>query len=211
MKQVILHGLLQKIACPSFEAKVDTFDELISCICANFDNFSQKINKLKNKFDGLLIIVDGTVVDNATILNQKIKMGKIIELVPVISLAVFASSTILFTSITATTIAGKIGVFLVNTIIMSVISFGISFLINKLLSPKNPKQVQTSSYIFSSKENTANRNTPIPVSYGRLKIGTHVLSSVGFNFDLSYILNSQSVQTVNNGTTSVGLVTASIK
>ena len=184
---------------------------MISCICANFDNFSQKINKLKNKFDGLLVIVDGSVVDNAVVLNQKIKMGKIIELVPVISLAVFASSTILFTSITATTIAGKIGVFLVNTIIMSVISFGISFLINKLLSPKNPKQVQTSSYIFSSKENTANRNTPIPVSYGRLKIGTHVLSSVGFNFDLSYILNSQSVQTVNNGTTSVGLVTASIK
>ena len=211
MKQVILHGLLKKIACASFEAKVDSFDELISCISANFDNFGQKINRLKNKFDGLLVIIDGTIVDNAAVLNQKIKIAKVIELVPILSLAAFASSTILFTSITATTIAGKIGVFLINTIIMSVISFGISFLINKLLSPKNPKQVQTSSYIFSSKENAANRNTPIPVSYGRLRIGTHVVSSVGFNFDLSYILNNQSSQTIAAGTTSVGLVTASIK
>ena len=211
MKQVILHGLLKKIACASFEAKVDSFDELISCISANFDNFGNKLNKLRDKFDGLLVIIDGAIVDNAAVLNKKIKIAKVIELVPILSLAVFASSTILFTSITATTIAGKIGVFLINTIIMSVISFGISFLINKLLSPKNPKEVKTSSYIFSSKENTANRNTPIPVSYGRLKIGTHVVSSVGFNFDLSYVTNNQSSQTLNTGTTSVGLVTASIK
>ena len=150
MKQVILHGLLKKIACPFFRAKVDSFEELISCISANFDNFGVKINNLKTKFDGLLIIVDGSIVDNGTVLNQKIRNARIIELVPVISLAAFASSTILFTSITATTIAGKIGVFIVNTIIMSVISFGISFLVNKLLSPKDPKQVKTSSFIFSS-------------------------------------------------------------
>lgn len=202
---------MKKIACQSFQAKVDSFDELISCISANFDNFGKEVNKLREKFDGLLVIVDGFIVDNGTVLNQKIRNAKVIELVPVLSLAAFASSTILFTSITATTVAGKIGVFLVNTIIMSVISFGISFLINKLLSPKNPKQVQTSSYIFSSKENVANRNTPIPVSYGRLRIGTHVISSVGLNFDLSYILNDQNTTNTLSSTTTVELVNASIK
>jgi len=202
---------LKKIACPSFQAKVDSFDELLSCISANFDNFGKEVNKLREKFDGLLIIVDGFIVDNGTVLNQKIRNAKVIELVPVLSLAAFASSTILFTSITATTVAGKIGVFLVNTIIMSVISFGISFLINKLLSPKNPKQVQTSSYIFSSKENAASRNTPIPVSYGRLRIGTHVISSVGLNFDLSYVLNNQNITNTLSSTTTIGLVNASIK
>ena len=202
---------MKKIACPSFQANIDSFDELISCISANFDNFGKEVNKLREKFDGLLIIVDGFIVDNGTVLNQKITNAKVIELVPVLSLAAFASSTILFTSITATTVAGKIGVFLVNTIIMSVISFGISFLINKLLSPKNPKQVQTSSYIFSSKENAASRNTPIPVSYGRLRIGTHVISSVGLNFDLSYVLNNQNITNTLSSTTTIGLVNASIK
>lgn len=202
---------MKKIACPSFQANIDSFDELISCISANFDNFGKEVNKLREKFDGLLIIVDGFIVDNGTVLNQKIRNAKVIELVPVLSLAAFASSTILFTSITATTVAGKIGVFLVNTIIMSVISFGISFLINKLLSPKNPKQVQTSSYIFSSKENAASRNTPIPVSYGRLRIGTHVISSVGLNFDLSYVLNNQNTTNTLSSTTTIGLVNASIK
>ena len=202
---------MKKIACPSFQANIDSFDELISCISAHFDNFGKEVNKLREKFDGLLIIVDGFIVDNGTVLNQKIRNAKVIELVPVLSLAAFASSTILFTSITATTVAGKIGVFLVNTIIMSVISFGISFLINKLLSPKNPKQVQTSSYIFSSKENTASRNTPIPVSYGRLRIGTNIVSSVGLNFDLSYILNNQNITNTLSSTTTIGLVNASIK
>ena len=210
MKQVILHGLLKKIACPSFKASVDSFDELISCISANFDNFAAKIHNLKTKFDGLLIVVDGCVVDNGTVLNQKIRNARIIELVPVLSLAAFASSTILFTSITATTIAGKIGIFLVNVIIMSVISFGISFLVNKLLSPKDPKQVKTSSYIFSSKENTANRNTPIPVSYGRLRIGSHVISTVSLNFDLNFS-NDQTKTALIPSIATVGLANASIK
>lgn len=94
---------------------------------------------------------------------------------------------------------------------MSVISFGISFLINKLLTPKNPKQVQTSSYIFSSKENAANRNTPVPVNYGRLRIGTHVISSLAINFDLSYVLNNQNISSLPSSTTTVGLISASIK
>jgi len=210
MKQVILHGLLKKIACPFFRAKVDSFEELISCISANFDNFGVKINNLKTKFDGLLIIVDGSIVDNGTVLNQKIRNARIIELVPVISLAAFASSTILFTSITATTIAGKIGVFIVNTIIMSVISFGISFLVNKLLSPKDPKQVKTSSFIFSSKDNVTNRNTPVPVSYGRLRIGSHVMSSLTLNFDLAFANSNQTKTTLITSTATVGLANAFI-
>ena len=201
---------MKKIACPFFRAKVDSFEELISCISANFDNFGVKINNLKTKFDGLLIIVDGSIVDNGTVLNQKIRNARIIELVPVISLAAFASSTILFTSITATTIAGKIGVFIVNTIIMSVISFGISFLVNKLLSPKDPKQVKTSSFIFSSKDNVTNRNTPVPVSYGRLRIGSHVISSLTLNFDLAFANNNQIKPLLIASTATVGLANASI-
>lgn len=200
---------MKKIACPFFRAKVDSFEELISCISANFDNFGVKINNLKTKFDGLLIIVDGSIVDNGTVLNEKIRNARIIELVPVISLAAFASSTILFTSITATTIAGKIGVFIVNTIIMSVISFGISFLVNKLLSPKDPKQVKTSSYIFSSKDNTSVRNTPLPVSYGRLRIGSLVISTIALNFDLD-IANNQAKTTITPSVATIGFVNASI-
>ena len=201
---------MKKIACPFFRAKVDSFEELISCISANFDNFGVKINNLKTKFDGLLIIVDGSIVDNGTVLNQKIRNARIIELVPVISLAAFASSTILFTSITATTIAGKIGVFIVNTIIMSVISFGISFLVNKLLSPKDPKQVKTSSFIFSSKDNVTNRNTPVPVSYGRLRIGSHVISSLTLNFDSAFANSNQTKTTLIASTATVGLANAYI-
>ena len=93
---------------------------------------------------------------------------------------------------------------------MSVISFGISFLVNKLLSPKDPKQVKTSSYIFSSKDNTANRNTPIPVSYGRLRIGSHVISTVSLNFDLNFS-NDQTKTALIPSIATVGIANASIK
>ena len=93
---------------------------------------------------------------------------------------------------------------------MSVISFGISFLVNKLLSPKDPKQVKTSSYIFSSKDNVTNRNTPVPVSYGRLRIGSHVISSITLNFDLAFS-NNQIQTTLIPSTAAVGFSNAYIK
>ena len=75
--------------------------------------------------------------------------------------------------------------FVITTVLVSAISFGISFLISKLLTPKDPKQIKTSSYILGSKANVAARNTPIPLGYGKLRIGSYVVSSFGLEFDKS--------------------------
>jgi hypothetical protein len=55
-----------------------------------------------------------------------------------------------------------------------------------LLKPGDPKQIKTSSFIFSGKDNVAARNTPVQLGDGRLKVGTNVINAVLFNFDSSY-------------------------
>jgi len=53
----------------------------------------------------------------------------------------------------------------------------VQFLITKLLTPKSPIDIKTTSKIFSSYENVTKRNVPIPIGYGRLKIGSVVISN----------------------------------
>ena len=63
---------------------------------------------------------------------------------------------------------------------------GISYLITYLMKPGDPRQIKTSSFIFTGRDNVAARNTPIQLGYGRLKVGTSVINAVSFNFDSSY-------------------------
>lgn len=184
MKQIILHGLLKKLICPSFKVKVNSFEELLYCMSANFVNFNKKKSLLLKELEGLVVVVDDVLVENLALLDEKIKNGGKIELVPVAKFSFFV--------LAGTTLAATIGVtstfgaFIVNTLFVVAVTTGISMLVSKLMTPKDPKQVKTSSYIFSNKDNIASRNTPIPVSYGRLKVGSHVLSSLIYTFDKSY-------------------------
>ena len=65
----------------------------------------------------------------------------------------------------------------------AVLSFGISMLISKMLKPDDPDTVSTSSFIFGQAENVANQGVPVPVGYGRLKIGSRIISVNTFSVD----------------------------
>jgi predicted phage tail protein len=58
-----------------------------------------------------------------------------------------------------------------------VIAMGISMLITRLMSPKSPKDIKNNSRLFSAYENVTKRNVAIPIGYGRLKIGSVVVSN----------------------------------
>jgi hypothetical protein len=73
---------------------------------------------------------------------------------------------------------------------VAALSFGISFLISKLLTPKDPKQIKTSSYILGAKSNIAARNAAVPIGYGKLRVGSLIVSSFSINFD--YLRNDVS-------------------
>jgi len=158
--------------------KADNFNDIIKCLQVNFPKLGIKIKKYNNIFDTIIVVVDDNIVSHAEMLNDAIRNGKTIELLPV---QVFS----IFTAAATATMLTKALVFVANVVVISAISFGISFLISKLLTPKDPKQVKTSSYILSGKSNVAARNTPIPIGYGKLRVGSLIVSTYALNYDFT--------------------------
>jgi len=189
MKKIILHGLLKKMFCDSFFIKANCITDIFKCMAANTKDYSLKMNNILKQDYGLALVIDGVLYhDVETNLDNYIKLASVIEIFicsgfnfigSLIGAIVVAAGKLTWAGV------GKFILFLA-------ISIGISYLISMLLKPGDPKQVKTSSFIFSGKDNVAARNTPIQLGYGRLKVGTNVINAVLFNFDSSYI------STINN-------------
>jgi len=73
--------------------------------------------------------------------------------------------------------------FVLTVLISAAISFGISMLMAKLLSTDDPEAVKTTSFIFTSAENTTEQGQVVPVGYGRIKVGSKVISVAASNVD----------------------------
>lgn len=159
--------------------KAGSFNDVIKCLQANFPKLGNKIRNCNHIFDSIVVIIDDKIISDSDSLNESIKNCKTIELLPV---QVFSA---IFTAAATATLLTKALVFAANVVVMAAVSFGISFLISKLLTPKDPKQVKTSSYILSGKTNITARNTPIPIGYGKLRVGSLVVSTYALNFDFT--------------------------
>lgn len=165
--------------------KANNFDDIIKCLIVNFPKLGNKLKKYNHIFDSVMVVIDDKIVTDASKINDYIRSCNKIELIPVQTFSAFVTATTaaIVAAATATGISAAAIAFTVNLILVSVLTFGISFLVSKLLAPKDPKQVKTSSYILSSKTNIAARNTPIPIGYGKLRVTSSVVSSYGINFD----------------------------
>jgi len=80
---------------------------------------------------------------------------------------------------------------ILTALLMMAIGTGIQFLVTKLLTPKSPVDIKTTSMFFNNYENVAKRNVVVPIGYGRLKLGTVVVSN-----DLNVSLIASSDQTL---------------
>ena len=183
MKKIILHGLLKKMFCDSFFVKANALKDIFKCMAANTRDYSVKMNKLVKKEYGLALVIDGVLYhENETELDNFIKLASEIEIFICSGFNFWVSLTLAI----ATAIKKLTLVAVAKFILFLAISIGISYLISMLLKPGDPKQIKTSSFIFSGKDNVAARNTPVQLGYGRLKVGTNVINAVLFNFDSSY-------------------------
>jgi len=181
MKKIILHGLLKKMFCDSFVVKANSIKDIFKCMASNAIDYSFKMNSLLKQQYGLALVIDGVFYHDMEIdLDFYVKSASVIE--------IFICSGFNFLVFPA--VVG----YLVKLTLLSVLKFilfvavmvGISYLITYLMKPGDPKQIKTSSFIFTGRDNVAARNTPIQLGYGRLKVGTSVINAVSFNFDSSY-------------------------
>jgi predicted phage tail protein len=171
MINIILHGVLGKKLGKNWQLNVDSIYEIFEAVEAN----NQKINKYFSDFKKFvthfIVYVDGKILPSHLLKSKILENGNKVEIIPIVQ--------------------GGGTALIITGIIMMILSIILSI----VLSPKVPKDVKTNSSIMGSINNVLNRNAPVPLGYGRLKVGSLVISNdilIMPKFDTAY--NSQIYQ-----------------
>lgn len=154
MISVNLRGILGKKLGEKWSLEASSIIEVFEAIEAN----TGKVNKYYydlNKFcTHFAILVNGNFLPSHLINAKILKPKDKVEIVPVVQ-----------------------GGSPVVLIIIGLVLIVLSFLLLKALSPKAFKDRQSTSTVLGNIRNVLNRNIPIPIGYGRLKIGSSVISN----------------------------------
>jgi len=189
MTQVTLHGILAKEFKKTFSLAIKRPKEVFDAISCTHNNFRNRVVELANQGVHFTLLVDGkkmTTIEELSIVsdNQQIDIvplvcgaGKAGAIIAIIALGFLTAG--LSIGLTTSIGFGMTGATLVN------IGVGIAMMgIQMALAPK-PKMDRPSadvnsakqSFLFSSKANTAEQGIPVPVGYGRLRVGSAVIQS----------------------------------
>lgn len=191
MTKINLHGLLAFEFGDSIEIFLRKPKEVFDAISANRKNFHKKIIELSEQGLNYAIIVDGFDIKNLEELQVK-KSPKVIDLVPVIcGRGVVAAVAGLGLAIGGgmAIAGGAVGGALFAA--QMALSIGIGLLgmaVQQMLAPKPEAQKPPSSSIgtaaalsqsfyFTNQANSAEQGSPVPIGYGRLKIGSLVIQT----------------------------------
>ena len=191
MTQVILHGILAKEFKKTFELAIKRPKEVFDAISCSHSNFRNRMVELANQGIYFALLVDGkkmTTIEELSIVsdNQKIDIvplicgaGKAGAMIAIIAIGILTAGAGFAIGLTTSVGLGMTGATLVN------IGVGIALMgLQMALAPK-PKMDRPSadvnsakqSFIFSSKANVAEQGIPVPVGYGKLRVGSAIIQS----------------------------------
>lgn len=205
MTTIRLHGILEKEFGKFFQLKLGKALDVLRAIDCNRKNFINRINNLAKEGFHYTLIVDGKKVQELTELDalRQPKEIDLVPIIMGSGATYLGAALIyIFTAGSATTAAagtaagaaaaaagaGAIGTIaagfgtistFIGTIALTAISMGLQM----LLAPKpdaappataNARALEE-SFAFSNKANLASQGSPVPVGYGRLRIGSQVV------------------------------------
>lgn len=185
MTTINLHGILAKEFGKVFSMKIRKPKDAIMAINTNRPNFSKRIVDLSKEGIHYAILVDGKDVKDYLELEVK-KVPNVIDIIPLICgsgiavaligvIGMYASGA----AVAAGAISAGMGIFL-GSLAATVLSFGVQM----MLAPDPAKAGKApsievgglkESFIFGSKANLVEQGTPVPVGYGRLRVGSNVI------------------------------------
>jgi len=181
MTDITLHGILAVEFGRHFSMQVDKAKNVLAAIDCNRSNFIKRVNELSQEGLNYTIIVDNKSITDFLELEIE-KEPKTIDLVPLI---IGSGGFALVAAITGVVVeAGTTAFFVasaINAIIIGVISMGLQMLLAPKPEAPPPASATTKalqdSFGFSNKVNAATQGSPVPVGYGRLKIGAQVIQT----------------------------------
>ena len=194
MTQVTLHGILAKEFRKTFSLAIKRPKEVFDAISCAHSNFRNRLFELSNQGIHFSLLIDGkkiTHVEELSIASE----DKQIDIVPIIGGSGAVAIGVIGAGLAS--VGGAIGtsaflVGLAGTAGAAAIGSAITYLgvglmlmaVQMALAPKPEMQRPSSdvnsakqSFLFSSKANFAEQGIPVPVGYGRLRVGSAVIQS----------------------------------
>ena len=170
MTEVTLRGILGKKFGEKWKLNVSTVCESFEAIEANTSKVSSCFKDVTKFSTHFFVLIDGKVMP-CYLINSKILTGKNkVDIVPIVQGG------------------GPMAVIFVIGLLLTVLSI----VLTKMLSPKAPKDVKTSSTILGKIRNVTEQNVVVPICYGRLRVGSVVISN--------YLTTKQSLSSYSGNT-----------
>jgi predicted phage tail protein len=193
MTIINLHGILAYEFGKAFTMYIEKPKQAIDAIDANKTSFKKRILELSEQGIHYTILIDGENVSEAHQLEIK-KEITVVDITPVICGQGFTALITTIAGALATTgVAGAVGTALVTaggtaTALASFIGGALNMIaltvIQQALAPSNkPQRTEArisgakESFLISSKGNLAQQGIPVPVGYGRLRVGTSIIQT----------------------------------
>jgi predicted phage tail protein len=190
MTTVYLHGLLGKEFGRKFKFSLGRPRDCVLAIDANKNGFLNRLLDLSKKGAHYSVVIDGRFSSNLSLETR----AKELHIVPYVSGAAGAIAVV--GAVVA--VAGYAGVvtsaFWTGVLIAvgtAAVSYGISNLMQKeqkvdVGSASAASNAFNKSFLFSSGENVTEQGNPVPIAYGRLKIGSLVIQSTIKSFPAKF-------------------------
>lgn len=157
MISVTLEGYLGKKLGKSWNLNVNSVLEIFEAIEANTNKITRFHKDLQKFVTHFVVYVNEELMPSSYITSKILNSGDKLRIVPIIQGGAISAATVLAYLAVALAV--------------------LSFILAIVLSPKAPKDVKTNSTILGGIRNVMNRNIPVPIGYGRLRIGSAVISN----------------------------------
>jgi predicted phage tail protein len=180
MTSIFLHGKLGQEFGQKFKFSICKPKDVFQAIETIKENFNKRIIELAKLGLQYSIVVDGQYISSEKELERRGRFSQI-DIVPVIfgsGVAALAVGAVALLGASVTT--GLVSSFLL-AVAFSAISIGIQALMAKPPSYNTPQgSVSTTSsasksFMFSNRENVAFQGSPVPLGYGRIRVGSAII------------------------------------
>jgi predicted phage tail protein len=170
MTKIYLHGILAQEYGKAFQFEIAKPKDALQAIDANREGFIPRIIQLQR--EGFLYDI---IVDKERVVSpQQLEVGGVhrIDIVP----AIVGSGAVV-----AWLFSGKLLANIVLSIGLAALSYALTPKPDLGMEPNQQLSAEASaqraSYVFGTHLNTAQQGTPVPLGYGRLKVGSAVIQS----------------------------------
>lgn len=189
MTEVFVHGRLGKEFGKCFKFSISKPRDVVAAIDSVFEGFHNRMIELARSGAHYSLIADDQVIGSVEDFVGKRKI-KQVHIVPVLFGSGVAALAIGVVALIGSVAATSAGFAILGSILLAVaftaISFGVQSLLAKppsansaSVSGGSGQQGSTSatskSFLFTNKENITQQGNPVPLGYGRLRIGSAVI------------------------------------